>query len=453
MTRCWLNAVAGSWWSAMRIDYDVIGQLADEIGCRRADLIVLSPQNDPFYAGVAARREAAEWFARLWGELELKAGSHLRRIHYVLVSLAFPKANGEPYLNTENDWKMLGTASLAARYHRLIPDRALVDRRNDPATIFAIPPTPARPATCGTNGETMPFHDEIDDTVLPPWLQVTAAQVPQPFLVEVWVEKSTQDDILNPLARQLGFNIQPGAGETSEVLARDAISRAIEDGRPMRILYISDFDPGGRSMPVALARKIEFWLRELDLDLDITIEPILLTPEQCAHYKLPRTPLKVTERRAKKFEERFGEGATELDALEALHPGEIAKIVEAEVCRYIDPSLDARLKAANSAFKRRVNEAEDEVHKRFDISDFEERIDELVSDFKADREALQEEGSSMWAEIAGQLTAVAPEFDPEDLPTPRRATPTESPLFDSKRSYLDQIDHYRNWQGRDGGAA
>jgi hypothetical protein len=84
----------------MRIDYDVIGQLADEIGCRRADLIVLSPQNDPFYAGVAARREAAEWFARLWGELEFKPGSHLRRIHYVLVSLAFRMANGYPYHNT-----------------------------------------------------------------------------------------------------------------------------------------------------------------------------------------------------------------------------------------------------------------------------------------------------------------------------------------------------------------
>ena len=437
----------------MRINYETIGQLAEEIGCRRSDLIVLSPQNDPFYAGVAARLEAAEWFANLWGKLEIKPGSHLRRIHYVLVSLAFPKANGEPYLNTENDWHALGTASLAARYHQLIPDRALVDRRNDPPMIFATPPSLVRSASCSTVGEKMPFHDEIDDTVLAPWLQVTAAQVPQPFLVEVWIEKSTQNDILEPLARRLGFNIQPGAGETSEVLARDAIARAIADGRPMRILYSSDFDPGGRSMPVALARKIEYWLSELNLDLDITIEPILLTPEQCAHYKLPRTPLKETEKRAAKFEERFGEGATELDALEALHPGEIAKIVEAEVCRYIDASLDARVKAANSAFQRRVDEAEEEVHERFDISDFEDRIEELVTDFEAERVALQHEGSALWAKIAEQLKAAAPKFDPKDLPAPRRATPTESPLFDSKRSYLDQIDHYRKWQGRDGGDA
>ena len=439
----------------MRIDYDVIGRLADELGCRCTDLIALSSQSDPFYVGVAARREAGEWFARLWGELGFKVGSHTRRIHYVLVSSDQPilKPNGKPYLNTENDWKTLGAASLAARYQRLIPDRALVDRRNDPAVIFANPPTQPRSATCSAVGETMPFCDEIDDTVLPPWLQVTAAQVPQPFLVEVWVEKSTQDDILIPLARRLGFNLQVGAGETSEVLARDAISRAMVDRRPMRILYVSDFDPSGRSMPVALARKIEFWIMELGLDLDITLDPILLTPEQCEHYNLPRTPLKVTDRRAPKFEDRFGDGATELDALEALHPGEMAKIVEAEVCRYIDPSLTARLTAANSAFQRRVKAAEQEVHERFDISDIEGRLDELVSNFMADREALQDEGSTMWAEIAAQLKARAPRFDPVDLPAPRHATPPEAPLFDSKRSYLEQIDHYRNWQGRDGGAA
>ena len=180
-------------------------------------------------------------------------------------------------------------------------------------------------ATCRPAGEHgISLDNEINREVIPPWLDVTNAHVPQPFLVEVWVEKSSQGDILVPLARRLGFNLQSGAGETSEVLARDAISRAIEDRRPMRILYISDFDPSGRSMPVALARKIEYWIAELGLDLDITLDPIVLTPAQCEHYGLPRTPLKSTDRRASKFEDRFGSGATELDALEALHPGELA---------------------------------------------------------------------------------------------------------------------------------
>jgi hypothetical protein len=59
----------------------------------------------------------------------------------------------------------------------------------------------------------------------------------------------------------------------------------------------------------------------------------------------------------------------------------------------------------------------------------------------------------MWEDVAKELEAEAPRFDPADLPTPRPATPPDAPLFDSKRSYLEQIDHYRNWQARDGGAA
>jgi hypothetical protein len=442
----------------MKIDYETIGQLAKELGCRVTDLIALSPQNDPFYVGVAARREAGEWFARLWGELGFKVGSHLRRIHYIIISQdpLVLKPNGEPYFNTENDWKTLGKASLAARYYRLIPDGALADHRNDPAIICAATPAQPRSASCSAGGKygISLGGREIDREVMPPWLDVTSAHFSQRFLVEVWVvEKSTQNDILEPLARRLGFNLIPGIGETSEIRAREAIERAMDDRRSMRILYVSDFDPGGRSMPVALARKVEYWLRELDLDIDITLQPIVLTPEQCEHYRLPRTPLKETERRADKFEKRFGSGATELDALEALHPGELAKIIEAEVCRYIDPTLDSRLRSVNSTFEQRVNAAEREVLSRFDTSDIKERLNDLVDQFESDFDDLEEEANSMWEDVAKELEAEAPRFDPADLPTPRPATPPDAPLFDSKRSYLEQIDHYRNWQARDGGAA
>ena len=41
-----------------------------------------------------------------------------------------------------------------------------------------------------------------------------------------------------------------------------------------------------------------------------------------------------TELRREKFEERFGAGANELDALEALHPGVLAEIVEQAILRF-----------------------------------------------------------------------------------------------------------------------
>lgn len=437
----------------MRIDYETIGALAAEIGCRRADLIALSPQNDPFYVRVPARKEAAEWFAGLWTGLGFQVGSHPRRLHYNVVSQSpvILKPNGEPYLNTENDWKYLLTSSLAARYLRLIPDGALADHRNDPPIINAehLGRSVAACRVVGGGGAGLDY-EMPDKTVLAPWLSIDDLWVPQPYLVECWIEKSTQNDILAPLAQRRGFNLIPGTGETSEILAREAVGRAVEDGRPMRILYVSDFDPGGRSMPVALARKIEYWIREAGLDIDVTLDPIVLTPAQCEQYRLPRTPLKDTERRAAKFEERFGSGATELDALEALHPGELRKIVDREVSRYLDPTLASRISDARYSYKREVQKAEEQIHEQFDISDIERRFGSLIDRFKEDVEALEAETEELWPQIAAALNEVKPSFDPADMPEPRPATPPDAPLFDSRRDYVDQIDHYRAWQGRGG---
>jgi hypothetical protein len=67
-----------------------------------------------------------------------------------------------------------------------------------------------------------------------------------------------------------------------------------------------------------------------------------LTADQCKQYHLPRTPIKDSERRAGVFEARHGAGATELDALEALHPGELRKIVIEAVDHYYDSDLQER---------------------------------------------------------------------------------------------------------------
>jgi hypothetical protein len=83
------------------------------------------------------------------------------------------------------------------------------------------------------------------------------------------------------------------------------------------VIYISDFDPAGNGMPVSVARKIEHILRrDGHDDLDIRIDPLVLTAEQVERYRLPRIPIKETDARKRHFEARFGTGAVELDALE-----------------------------------------------------------------------------------------------------------------------------------------
>lgn len=93
-----------------------------------------------------------------------------------------------------------------------------------------------------------------------------------------------------PVCEEYNANLVIGVGELSVTACRRLITRVAETRRPARIFYISDFDPAGQSMPVAIARKAE-WLA-LDKDLDIRLYPIVLNAEQIAHYNLPRVPIK-----------------------------------------------------------------------------------------------------------------------------------------------------------------
>jgi hypothetical protein len=91
----------------------------------------------------------------------------------------------------------------------------------------------------------------------------------------------------------------------------------VRPGKPTRIFYSGDFDPAGDSMPVAVARQIEFWLQDYAPGADIKLTPLALTRDQVITYQLPRIPIKESDARKAGFEERYGAGAVELDALEA----------------------------------------------------------------------------------------------------------------------------------------
>ena len=259
--------------------------------------------------------------------------------------------------------------------------------------------------------------------------------------------RMTQSASTSPSSPQtLGVNLVVGAGELSEVACRMLVERVEQTGKPARILYISDFDPGGLSMPVAVARKVEFHLRNRDIDADITLRPIVLTEEQCVQYRLPRTPIKEEERRKGGFENRFGHGATELDALEALHSGIMRGIVNAEINRYLDTTLADRTRVAKARLQDHLSEIANEVHERhqaalFDLQGEYEHLASQAEDWEG-------RAGELWSEISDELESSRPDLKDFPKPEPRPANEPASVLFDSSRDYLTQLDSYRDWQGR-----
>jgi hypothetical protein len=435
----------------MTLTYDDLKTLAADLGCPVRELYALAAQNDPFFAGSPGRRQAAEWFADLWQKLAIRNGVHQRRIHYQLVSQRKPIRlwDGMPYHNTIECWTALGKASVAARYLDLVPVGAFVDRRNAEPTDHL-----AGYETAGFLG-IWPDSPAVQWSLSPmpglPQLTLLPPELAQRFHIEIWCEKTTVNDILRPLAERYRLCLVTGAGELSVTRCNELIARAAISQKPVRILYVSDFDPAGQSMPVAVARKIEFFnARDAGGALDIQLRPVVLTEDQCREYELPRTPIKESERRAARFEARFGTGATELDALEALHPGVLRRILRDEILRYYDPTLTARRDEAAGEVYAEIHQISADLRR-----DFADRIEPLEVEWQAIQEGMQDRvrdwhdrAAVVWTEMTAALEERAPDFDAIEWPEPADGDEDPDPLFDSTRTYVDQMKAYRGFQGR-----
>ena len=470
----------------MKIDGHAIRELSATLD-RPIKTLVVNDDTDPFYLP-ERRMRYAEWFAALYREHGFSRGVHLRRIHYILVSQQEPVRlpDGGDYVNTVACAKLLNYGASAARFAGLVDAEDFEDRRN-PAPMLFLPPPVDEPSV-DVSGET-------EFSITPPGLEVSiwpgsmpdqiqewgllvSAECPAPH-VEIWCEKSTVNDVLEPLARDYGLNLQTSVGEMSITICRELVERA--GSRPVRIIYVSDFDPAGQSMPVAASWKIEWFAckreDETGAALDIQLNPIVLTHDQCIEYELPRTPIKEGEMRAARFEERFGEGATELDALEALHPGELERILVAEIEKFHSPDFEAEWDSVREDAQGTVDEIADEILERHadargaleqrraaleaarieQVSELRRLADERMADLRRlanerfaglarQGEQLAADVNAHNAEIGQDLYAEAPHPGEFDWPAPPEGW--DDPLLDSTREYVEQIDRYKNHQGK-----
>ena len=431
---------------------------------RIPDLLALSMNSDPYWAGGVMNSRLAKWFAGVWRDMGVESGVHLRRIHYRLVSKPSKTDESLTYTNTERNWERLQLASRQARALGLVNATAFVDRQNpDP-----IPPAWASIEACDSPEVTAPLAPEF---TLPD-ISLTSGQtefdaIPsldgygtdeqhdRPYYLSVWVEKSTQDDILEPLCSELGLELVTLTGRASITAPVQLLLRLQKLQKPGRALYISDFDPAGDRMPVEVARTLEFYRATLTPDVQVSLDQIALTEAQANHFNLPRTPTKKSDLAAKKFEKLHGRGATELDALEALHPGELEKLIRATVAKYEDPTLPDRLEEAREDAGYAVLEAWqlDTAELQDELASTRSAVDAIADKYEARVNALQKEmqrelrpHAKRLKQLEEDFAGVIDDFDVElpDRPMPEGIAPDETTwLFDSRRVYLEQLEHYK----------
>jgi len=465
-------------------------ELAKTLRRRLDTLYTLGNVNDPWMADVPYRSDQAYWVADIFERFEIRSRIHVRYIHYRLVSQETPilQADDTSYVNSVDCFNRLCDAIRDARYLDLVSTEVIIDRRNP------------EPIINHAGGSNFAAEIEIDDgsidrhdfglSYAPPNINLPEAvlaqepSIKQPYHLEIWVEKSTMNEVLLPLGRAHGINIASFIGEVSATACKDLVERAIASGKPVRIGYISDFDPAGIGMPIAAAVKIDWFAKKSGVDLDIRLEPIALTAEQCIQYQLPRTPIKETEMRAAGFEARYGSGATELDALEALHPGVLRGIVVEYIDRYYDHDLDEEVEHAVEQYRDELDSAQSEIEERFSeqirnlnaereriVAAFElingpaeeayrravaeayevytEALERVRPEIEEMEDRLVAQAETVLAQMKAALEVAAPDPDLFDWPEPAEGDEDDDALYASTRDYVEQVDVYRAHRGDD----
>jgi hypothetical protein len=457
-----------------------LARYARELGIPKKALLVLAADNDPFNAGTKGHAEQAEWFTDIYRQVGQR-GIHLRRLHYRAYDASVPNRQGEPYPNTEEQWKELQDASKYARHLGLVdPEDFRDNRAPDPyLSVHGLPFTPGPAYEMRPGGGLLDWYLPSINTSLrghaTPAVEHEVsgyeyADYQQPLLVEVWSEKSGDDAVLGSIATQYGINYVPGIGFQSVTNIRRMFRRIRDVGKPTRVLYLSDFDPAGMGMPVQVGRHTQFafWqLAQLASEEDVAnvkLEALALTEKQVVELQLPRKPIKEEDRRKVGWEDRFGEGAVEIDALEARQPGSLGRLVSERVEALQDGTVSERIAEARQEAGRRVEEAGQDVVERHrtqaqqtvsefnEVADrYRERLEVLSAEFEREvgplrqrfteqEEAFERELGAVEVELPEMPEAVAPEEDDGD---------ELRWMYDSDREFVQQTEEFRRRQKRE----
>jgi Skp family chaperone for outer membrane proteins len=435
---------------------DWILSLAKQLGKMVTELIALSPDHDPFKCGTLAHKEQAEWFAKMWQqEYKGQTGIHLRRVHYRLDAVGYPGIHGMPYTNCRLDWCHLAEASRHARILGLVPVDDFEDHRNPDEGELNWRRADVSEPQIGDMGSQLTWSLpalRVDLSLSNCTLETPRVYGYDPddyldraYYLELWIEKSTMDDILVPLTKELGVRLVPAVGMQSISNVIKVLKRIHELKKPARIFYISDADKQGNTMPIAVARQMEFYIDEFARGADIKLTRLALTPEQIAHYNLP-----VSE----------DGDRTELDALEALHPGELEKIVRQAVEPYLDKTIDSQLAEAETEANEIVEDEWSDLMEPHQerLQALQRKVQSVTKKYQKEADALNKrlqrdlaQFKKPLAKLQSDVSKTANEFNPS-LPDRPAQVETEQDegnwLFDSARPYLEQIDFYPSYFAR-----
>lgn len=257
----------------------------------------------------------------------------LRQIHYQLVSKLY-------YENTVNNYKRLSRYLVKARLSNKISFDKIIDKTRT-STGFDFGHSGLAVHTFNYKKREYEeaentFRSSYSDWRSPRWFK-------QPKYVEVWLEKEALSTLFNRVTSLKRVTLCPSKGYSSLTFLKEGAERLeqFEDHKELVILFFGDFDPTGLDIQRNIKERME------EFGLDITFKKIALTKDQILEMNLPPMPTKKTDVRSKKFIQKHGDLAVELDAI----PPDRLRLIIAEA---IDNEFDKQIYSKVKVRDKRV---------------------------------------------------------------------------------------------------
>jgi hypothetical protein len=160
-----------------------------------------------------------------------------------------------------------------------------------------------------------------------------------PVYVEIWCEKDALAGVLIEETEPYDVPLMVARGYASISFLHSAAKAIEARGKPAYIFHFGDLDPSG----VDAARDIEAKLRRYAPGAEIHFERPAVTREQVTEWNLPTRPTKMSDSRARKFNNAT---SVELDAIPA---SRLRELVRGCIERHVDQEQLAVLRAAEES--------------------------------------------------------------------------------------------------------
>ena len=363
---------------------DWIRAMAKEMKVTIPDLLALDQNVDPFYAtGGKAKTRNGQWAYHWWKELG-KPKIHGRAFNYALMGKAHLPHNNVLYDGSDKHYSFSRRALELARYQGLIPYEKIPDHKTRFHANFYTWEHEDINKLVDFNVD----YEWIVNKVLKQFASIWYPYLLQDTVCEAWIEKSSIVETVEPILNSYKANYIEGEGDISLTRCWEFVGRVITYYKELgiskfRVFYISDFDPVGISMPVSMARKVEYLLYKMLKMMgipygviDVRVEDIVVTPEQVEEFGLKPTKVpedKITAKDGSKrrtayatrvadFKRIFGVvGVVELEALTITEPKEVPRVLRERLSRYYDKEVDRWIKFEHGRIKTIIRTILDNV--------------------------------------------------------------------------------------------